>query len=404
MIAAIGAEQDNALPEPSGAELAVGAAPIASVERQAPDPVASAPKGPELVERIESPERRVNPKSEILNPQSDIPLLTLEEKRRILAQIARVNPTDCFDDTGAFDMARAKRILPPGAVRHIAIQETTRMDAEGQPITERSIQLRLVDPVSALRLDDQLERRRERTAASPPPASDSTPPHPASPEYAHNLLRKNTIALDEALHTLALLKKALAEKKDRHLQLSKELDEKDRQLLQTLSLSNGSETLTLSSGSQTLSKVEGELTHSSPVSDTRHPSPQTHGHEPEFVGQALRLPEFPNTPEPGTAFDAENLSPSSMALQSRDQGTQCDTGCQPVQKMLQTSPGFQSLDIKNSTGPAASAERPRNRAMEPANEHLQDPPTKSLPAKTKKFAGYRPFGSSARPPPRAWRS
>jgi hypothetical protein len=160
---------------------------------------------------------------------SDTPLLTLEEKRRILARIVRVNSLDCLDDSGAFDIVRARRVLPPGAVRHIDIDETTRMDAEGQPVTQRRIRLRLVDPLSVLRLDDILERRQH---PAPPSASSKM-----SERKTFNLLREKTMALDDALQSIEELKKSLAEADDRELQLHRELEEKDRHLETSKSLS-----------------------------------------------------------------------------------------------------------------------------------------------------------------------
>ena len=291
--------------------------------------------GPEPVEGLPSVE--LNPKSEILNPNSDIPLLTPEEKRRILARIARVNATDCFDESGAFDLARAKRVLPPGAVRSIAVHETTLLNAEGQPVTERRIHLRLVDPVSALRLDDQLERRRERSTSSSSSHSDSdsdsSPPHPASPEYAHNLLRKNTIALDEAQDTLARLKKALAEKEARRRQLSKELDEKNQQLSKTLSPSNGSETLSLSNGSQTLSKVEGETTQR--LKDITPSSESQSTNSQALQSQDQSWEAGFSTPLSGKTKSQNAGNPT---LQSHAQPAQRDTGCQPVEPKYHTPP------------------------------------------------------------------
>jgi hypothetical protein len=111
-------------------------------------------------------------------------------------------------------------------VRHIDIDETTRTDAEGQPVIQRRIRLRLLDPLSALRLDDILERRGQPTASS----FRYPNPHPASREYSFNLLRDKTLALDDALQTIEDLKKALAQAADREFQLTTDLAAKDRQL------------------------------------------------------------------------------------------------------------------------------------------------------------------------------
>jgi len=441
VIKAIDATQGGPPPEPSGAEL-VDDGELAESAAVA-DPLKS-------VEELSHNEGPV--KSEILNPKSEVPLLTLEEKRRILARIARVNATDCFDESGNFDIARAKRVLPPGAVCSISIHETTCPTAEGQSMTERRIHLRLVDPVSALRLDDQLERRRERSASRSSSAtdSDSPPPHPASPEYAHMLLRKNTIALDEANHTLAQLRKALAEKEDRRRRLSKELDEKDQQL---------SKTLSPSSGSQTLSKVEGEVaqrdTGCQPVQEELQTSPGC---------QPVASKSQNSSSQTLSNIEGDAAQGSSQALQSRDQlreagfstplseksnaqnssnptlpdcdpSTQRDTGCQPGEPNYQSPPpnalspvegkamrsvegksvrlsddGRRALstakgqalrelkeieaqqrnqeveDAKNSMGPGAFARWFRNRQREWAQNRSQAPSTKHY---------------TARPPPEA---
>ena len=313
--------------------------------------------GPEPIEE------RANPKSEILHPKSEVPLLTPEEKRRILARIARVNPLDCFDESGAFDIVKAKRILPPGMVRHIAVHETTRLNAEGQPVTQRRIHVRLVDPVSALRLDDQLERRRERSTSSSTspsePDPNSPPPHPASPEYAHNLLRKNTLALDEANHTLAQLRKALAEKEERKRQLSKQLDEKDQQLSKTLSLSNESKTLSPSNGSETLSKVEGQ--------------------------RSLALQSRDQSQEAGFSTPlsgkSETQNSSNPTLPNRAASTQRDTGCQPVEvcSLLERETGCQPVNPKNQHAPQALSEVEQKPLSSVKDPHSATKPSSSQP-------------------------
>ena len=282
-----------------------------------------------------------------LNPNSEVPLLTPEEKRRILARIVRVNPLDCFDESGAFDIARAKRILPPGAVRHIAVHETTRLNAEGQAVTERRINVRLVDPVSALRLDDQLERRRERTASSSPAPSDSDsdspPPHPASPEYARNLLRKNTIALDEANHTLAQLKKRLAEKEDRKHRLSKELEEKDR----LLEVAQRLREITPSSASQS--------TNSQALQS------QAQSREAGFV-----------TPLSG---NSKTQNSSTSPLPSRAQSFEGDTGCQLVEPKYQAPPP-KTLSPVEGQSPSPTADQTldkrRAREIQRRNREIED--------------------------------
>jgi hypothetical protein len=305
-----------------------------------PEPAASG----EPAEPIEG--RAADPVACASSTEADTPLLSLEEKRRILARIVRVNPLDCFDESGAFDVARAKRVLPPGAVRHIDVDEITRIDAEGQPVTQRHIRLRLVDPLSALRLDDILERRGQPSASS----FRYPNPHPASREYSFNLLRDKTLALDEALQSIEDLKKALAEAGDRNLQLSKQLEETHRPL-----------------GTPPPETPGSSLTSNVPTPD-RPPQCGT-GCQPVQA----KLQDHERDTEPGSA-----------ALQSRDQSPLGDTGCQPVQKKPRSSPASHSTqpldkipyhelprrkqeieDARGSKGPAAFSAWLKATAVEP---------------------------------------
>jgi len=160
--------------------------------------------------------------------------------------------------------------------------------------------VRLVDPVSALRIDDLMERRRE------PTTSHSTSTSKNFTRRDFNLLTEKTMALEDANHSIELLKKALAEADDLELHLSKELDEKDHQLSQTLSLSNGS---------QTLSKVEGDVaqrdTGCQPVQEKPEISTGSQPVEPKSPRQSETLNS--------SGVPSQVLHPSSTALQSRDQ-------------------------------------------------------------------------------------
>jgi hypothetical protein len=81
--------------------------------------------------------------------------LTRSEKRRLLAQIVRFNPADCFDESGAFDINRVRR-LPGAALQQLAVHEITRTDTQGNTTVRRRITLRTVDKIRAMRFDEEL--------------------------------------------------------------------------------------------------------------------------------------------------------------------------------------------------------------------------------------------------------
>jgi hypothetical protein len=109
----------------------------------------------ELVERPSDPE----PVEGSTAAQETSGVLSTAEKRHLLAQIVRLNPMDCLDESGAFDLARARRVLPACAVQHITIQETTRTDRQGHATVRRNIRVRLVNRLRAMRLDHALLKR-----------------------------------------------------------------------------------------------------------------------------------------------------------------------------------------------------------------------------------------------------
>lgn len=110
--------------------------------------------------------------------------LGIDEKRQLLAQIVRLNPLDCLDDSGAFDLDRARQTLPACAVQELIIDETTRTDRDGNTTTRRRIRVRLVDKLRALKLDDLLERQiakdREKESAKKDAANQIPKPSPES--------------------------------------------------------------------------------------------------------------------------------------------------------------------------------------------------------------------------------
>jgi hypothetical protein len=353
----------------------------------------------------------------------DIPLLSAQEKRRILARIVRTNALDCFDDAGAFDIARAKRVLPPGSVRHIDVDETTRTDAEGQPVTQRHIRLRLVDPLSALRLDDILERRGQPTASS----FRYPNPHPASREYSFNLLRDKTLALDEALQSIEDLKKSLAEAGDRNLQLSRQLEETHHPLG-----TPPPET----PGSSPTSKVPTPGRPSQCGTGCQHVHPETPAERPETTAQppasvsrkgestgslAPSLPDSnhvsprdpgrppsapedhhePSQPEPVSAFekDLASLKGKSIRLSFQAQRaleTAQGQALRDLKKLQALCFQQEAEEVRNSSGPLAFAEWLRARGINPADYRPPPLPKKPPANGPRKSAPQQP----PRPPPR----
>jgi hypothetical protein len=87
--------------------------------------------------------------------------LSVEEKRRILAQIARANLTEFMDDNGAFNAYQARRKLPGCAIQEFTIEETIRIDKQSrEEILKRKIKIKLVDRLKALHMDSALAGHR----------------------------------------------------------------------------------------------------------------------------------------------------------------------------------------------------------------------------------------------------
>jgi hypothetical protein len=326
-------------------------------------------------------------------PSSDTPLLSLEEKRQILARIVRTNSLGCFDESGAFDIALAKRVLPPGAVRHINVDETTRIDAEGQPVTQRRIRLRLVDPLSALRLDDIFERRQ-----NPTPAFANTK---MGERKTFNLLREKTMALDDALQSIEDLKKALAEASHRERQLSNELEEKDRPL-GTPPLGTPAERRETTAQQLTSVNPAGEST------DSQAPSLPNPDHASQRDPSLL-----PVEPDDHTKpFQSESPSAIEQDIASL-KGKSVRLSFQ-AQRALETAQGQALRDLKklqafcfqqeaeevrNSSGVLAFAEWLRARGINPADYRPPAFPKKPHVNKPQKSANPQPARPSARPPP-----
>ena len=94
--------------------------------------------------------------------QEKIPeFLTVEEKRRILAQIARVNIQEFMDDNGAFNAYQARRKLPGCAIQEFTIEETIRTDKQAnEEVLKRKIKIKLVDRLKAIQMDSTLAGHR----------------------------------------------------------------------------------------------------------------------------------------------------------------------------------------------------------------------------------------------------
>jgi len=111
--------------------------------------------------------------------------LTRAEKRLLLAQIVRLNPLDCIDESGVFRFSLTRRIVPAAAIQDITITETTRTDAQGKPVTRRRLRIHLVNKLRALKLDNELAKEEEaehakamaNTSREPARASRARPTH-----------------------------------------------------------------------------------------------------------------------------------------------------------------------------------------------------------------------------------
>jgi hypothetical protein len=91
--------------------------------------------------------------------------LSVAEKRLFLAHLVRLNLLDCLNDSGAFDLTRARQILTGGVIQQLTIDEVERTDRAGNTTVRRKITLRLVDKLRAIKLDDSLETSERRARA-----------------------------------------------------------------------------------------------------------------------------------------------------------------------------------------------------------------------------------------------
>ncbi|WP_038164918.1 hypothetical protein [Verrucomicrobium sp. BvORR106] len=82
--------------------------------------------------------------------------LSLDEKRRMLADIARVNVVTLMDDKGALDISKVRQ-LPPWCMQELTITEHERTDKDGNTTTTRQIRVKMVDKLRAIELDTDLE-------------------------------------------------------------------------------------------------------------------------------------------------------------------------------------------------------------------------------------------------------
>ncbi|WP_009964889.1 hypothetical protein [Verrucomicrobium spinosum] len=82
--------------------------------------------------------------------------LSLHEKRRMLADIARVNVVTLMDEKGALDIAKVRQ-LPPWCMQELTITENERTDKSGNTTTTRQIRVKMVDKLRAIKLDSDLE-------------------------------------------------------------------------------------------------------------------------------------------------------------------------------------------------------------------------------------------------------
>lgn len=92
--------------------------------------------------------------------------LSRDEKRRLIAQMVRLNPADCFDVSGTLDLERVREYTG-AAVQQMIVHETTRTDKEGNIRgVQRRITLKLVDKVRAMNFDEKLLEREEAEQAA----------------------------------------------------------------------------------------------------------------------------------------------------------------------------------------------------------------------------------------------
>lgn len=109
--------------------------------------------------------------------------LTLEEKRRMLAQIARVDVVTLMDDAGNLDM-QSLRQLPACVVQEVNITKKERTDKEGNTTVTTYTKLKLVDRLRAMEMDTDL------TGDGPIEQPETTGEKIARAQRAKAMLRK----------------------------------------------------------------------------------------------------------------------------------------------------------------------------------------------------------------------
>jgi len=135
--------------------------------------------------------------------------LTRDEKRRLLAEIVRFNPAECFDESGTLDLDRVREVS--GAVfQQMVVQETTRTSTKGAVTTQRRITLRLVDKVRALGLDEKLQDREEAEEQAKEMSEESRKAFEEGQKRAKALLKEMFLGPDWAKRVRAAREGAAA--------------------------------------------------------------------------------------------------------------------------------------------------------------------------------------------------
>lgn len=145
----------------------------------------------------------------LIRAPEDNSKLTRDEKRRLLAQIVRFNPAECFDESGTLDLDRVREVS--GAVfQQMVVQETTRTSTKGAVTTQRRITLRLVDKVRALGLDEKLQDREEAEEQAKAKSEESQKAFEEGQKRAKALLKEMFLGPDWAKRVRAAREGAAA--------------------------------------------------------------------------------------------------------------------------------------------------------------------------------------------------
>lgn len=81
--------------------------------------------------------------------------LTIDEKRRMMAGVARTDLVSLMNEDGSMDLKKLQEV-PAWAIQEFIITENSGFDSSGEEYTKRVIKIKLVDRLRAIELDNTM--------------------------------------------------------------------------------------------------------------------------------------------------------------------------------------------------------------------------------------------------------